>query len=318
MKKALITGASGFVGSHLAEYLVAQNISVTGFAHPHHPIDNLKDVKNKINIIKIDILNKSLLEKYLEKENFDFIFHLAAFSSPSQSFKNPKETLENNIIGQLYLLESLAKNKSKSKVLIIGSADEYGEVKEEKLPINEETNFAPASPYAVSKVAQDMLGLQFFLHHKLHIVRVRSFNHIGPRQSKAFVVPAFASQIAELEKTNGGKIKVGNLNSWRDFTDVRDIVRAYLLALQKGIPGEVYNIGSGKLFKIEEILKILLSFSKAKIEVIKDKSRIRLTEIQKSSCDFTKFKKQTGWEPIIPIAKTLSDTIEFERNKLII
>mgnify|MGYP001562904564 FL=1 len=318
MKKALITGASGFVGSHLAEYLVAQNISVTGFAHPRHPIDNLKDVKNKINIIKIDILNKSLLEKYLEKENFDFIFHLAAFSSPSQSFKNPKETLENNIIGQLYLLESLAKNKSKSKVLIIGSADEYGEVKEEKLPINEETNFAPASPYAVSKVAQDMLGLQFFLHHKLHIVRVRSFNHIGPRQSKAFVVPAFASQIAELEKTNGGKIKVGNLNSWRDFTDVRDIVRAYLLALQKGIPGEVYNIGSGKLFKIEEILKILLSFSKAKIEVIKDKSRIRLTEIQKSSCDFTKFKKQTGWEPIIPIAKTLSDTIEFERNKLII
>ena len=318
MTKALVTGVSGFVGSHLVEYLISQDINVTGFAHPNHPLDNLNDIKNKIKIIKINILNKSSLEKNLETEKFDYIFHLAAFSSPSQSFKNPKETLENNILGQLYLLESLAKNKSKSKVLIIGSADEYGEVKEEKLPINEETNFAPASPYAVSKVAQDMLGLQFFLHHKLHIVRVRSFNHIGPRQSKAFVVPAFASQIAELEKTNGGKIKVGNLNSWRDFTDVRDIVRAYLLALQKGIPGEVYNIGSGKLFKIEEILKILLSFSKAKIEVIKDKSRIRLTEIQKSSCDFTKFKKQTGWEPIIPIAKTLSDTIEFERNKLII
>lgn len=318
MKRALITGISGFVGSHLAEYLISQNINVTGFAHPSNPQNNLNDVENKINIIKLDILNKPLLEKKLHNEKFDYIFHLAAFSSPNQSFIDPKATLKNNILGQLYLLECLVKNKSNAKILIVGSADEYGEVDEKKLPITELTEFTPSSPYAVSKIVQDMLGLQFYLHHKLQIVRVRPFNHIGPRQSQSFVVPAFAAQIAALEKSKGDKLKVGNLNSWRDFTDVRDMVRAYFLALQKGVTGDVYNLGSGKLYKIEDILKELLSLSSVKINIIQDKSLLRSGDINKISCDFTKFKKQTGWEPEIPISKTLSDTIEFERNKLII
>lgn len=314
--KALVTGVSGFVGSHLAEYLISQKINVTGFAHPLHPLDNLDKIKNKINIIKLDILNKPLLEKKMGEEKFDYIFHLAAFSSPPQSFIDPKATLENNILGQLYLLDCLVKNKSKAKILIIGSADEYGDVDEKKLPITEQTDFAPTTPYAVSKIAQDMLGLQFYLHHKLQVVRVRPFNHTGPRQSRAFVVPAFASQIAALEKSNGGQIKVGNLNSWRDFTDVRDMVQAYLLALIKGKAGDVYNIGSGTSYKIEDILKKLLSLSPAKIEIIQDQSLIRPKDSDKIYCDITKFKKQTGWEPAIPINKTLSDTIEFERSKL--
>ncbi len=314
MKKALVTGAAGFVGSHLSEHLVANGIEVYGLIHPEHSAQNVKSIEEKIKIIKCDIQEKKELENILGSQGFEYIFHLAAFSSPPQSFLNPKETLENNIIGELNLLEILAKIESSAKILVVGSADEYGAPPKKYIPIDEETPLAPNSPYAVSKIAQDMLALQYHLRHKLNTIRVRPFNHIGPGQSKMFVVPAFASQIAKLEKTGGGEILVGNLNSWRDFTDVRDMVRAYLLALEKGNPGDVYNIGSGKAYKIADILKELISFSKVEIKVRQDPKLIRDTDVEKISCDFSKFKKQTGWYPKIPITKTLFDTIEYERN----
>lgn len=314
MKKALITGAAGFVGSHLSEHLVANGIEVYGLIHPEHSPQHTKSLEKKIKIIKCDILKKKDLENILSSQDFEYIFHLAAFSSPPQSFLIPKETLENNIVGELNLLEILAQIASSAKILIVGSADEYGTATKKYLPINEDAPLAPTSPYAVSKIAQDMLGLQYYLCHKLNTIRVRPFNHIGPGQSKAFVVPAFASQIAKLEKAGGGEILVGNLNSWRDFTDVRDMVKAYLLALQKGNPGDVYNIGSGKAYKIADILKELISFSKVEITVKKDQKLMRDIDIEKISCDFSKFKKQTGWYPKIPITKTLFDTIEYERQ----
>lgn len=316
MKKALITGIAGFVGSHLSEHLLSQNIDIYGFVHPKHPQNNLNLQNHKIKVIKCDILDKKSLEQTIKDINFDYVFHLAAFSSPPQSFLNPKETLENNIIGQLNLLQSLVKVSSKAKILIVGSADEYGKVKNENLPIDESVPFAPLSPYAVSKVAQDLLGYQFFLHDKLNIIRVRPFNHIGPRQFKAFVVSAFASQIAALEQKGGGNLKVGNLETWRDFTDVRDIVRAYLLVLEKGKIGDVYNIGSGKAHKIGDILNKLISFSNVKIKIIQDKNLMRPVDIKKIYCDYSKFHKQTGWKPQIPILKTLSDTINYERQLL--
>ena len=161
-----------------------------------------------------------------------------------------------------------------------------------------------------------MLGLQFFTSHNLHIIRVRPFPHIGPRQSTNFVVTAFASRIVSLEKQGKGTMKVGNINSFRDLTDVRDMVRAYLLALDKGVPGEVYNIGSGKPIQIKSILSKLLSLSSAKIKIEKDPSLLHPVEIEKIYCNFDKFKKQTGWQPKIPLLKTLSDTIEYERTKL--
>src|SRR3989338_956487 len=301
-KKVLITGIAGFAGSHLAEYLYSQN--------------NLSHLKGKINLIECDLLDSKKIEKNVRLTNPDYVFHLAAFSSPKDSFKNPKETLKNNIFGQINLLESLAKIKSNAKILIVGSADEYGQVDPEYLPINEKTPLSPISPYAVSKVAQDMLGLQFFLHHNLHIVRVRPFNHIGPRQSLSFVVPSFAAQIAALKKKGGGIIKVGNLENSRDFTDVRDMVKAYWLALEKGKYGEVYNIGSGKAVKIADILKMMIGLSKVKIIIKKDTKRIPPQDIGTIYCDYSKFKKTTGWQPQIPIIQTLSDTIEYERSKL--
>lgn len=316
MKKALITGIAGFAGSHLAEYLLSQKLLVFGFFLYGHSLANLSHLKGKINLIECDLLDSKKIEKNIRLINPDYVFHLAAFSSPKDSFKNPKETLENNIFGQINLLEALTKIKSNAKILIVGSADEYGQVDPKYLPIDEFVPLYPISPYAVSKVAQDMLGLQYFLHHNLRIVRVRPFNHIGPRQSLSFVVPSFADQIAELEKKGGGVIKVGNLENSRDFTDVRDMVRAYWLALEKGKYGEVYNIGSGKAVKIADTLKMMIGLSKVKIIVKKDTKRIPPQDIKMIYCDASKFEKTTGWKPAIQLLKTLSDTIEYERRKV--
>ncbi len=315
-QKALITGIAGFAGSHLAEYLLSKNFEVFGFYHPSHDSRNLKHIEGKLKLYPINILDKKKVESAIKEISPGFIFHLAASSSPSQSFKEPAKTLENNIFSQINLLDAVVKFSKESRVLIIGSAEEYGAIDKKDLPLNENSPLKPTSPYAVSKIAQDFLAYQYFLHSNLHVVRVRPFNHIGPRQSSAFVVPAFAGQIAQIELKGEGVIKVGNLNSYRDFTDVRDMVKAYLLALLKGEEGEVYNIGSGKIVKIAEILKILLSFSKAKIKVEVDKTRFAPVEIKAISCDFSKFRQATGWQPKIPLRTTLFDTINYERSKL--
>ncbi len=315
MKKALITGAAGFVGSHLAEHLINNNIEVTALTHPKHSTENLKVIEKKIKKFEIDLLKKGSY-KNIDFNHFDYLFHLAAFSSPAQSFSDPQQIIKNNVFSQINLLQEIVRQKSKVKILIVGSSEEYGNVGKKYLPVNEQTPLAPISPYAVSKVAQDLLGYQFFLNNKLNIIRVRPFNHIGPRQSTSFVVPAFASQIANIERKGAGKISVGNLNTWRDFTDVRDIVKAYLLALDKGTIGEVYNLGSGKAVRIADILSKLISLSSANIHVSHDSTLERKGEIIKIYCDFSKFRNDTGWEPVISLNKTLFDTIEYERNKL--
>jgi GDP-4-dehydro-6-deoxy-D-mannose reductase len=315
MMKALVTGIAGFAGSHLTEHLLEKGIEVYGFYHPKHPTENLEEVKDRIKLIACDVLDAKSVEKAVKDSSFDLVFHLAAFASPAQSFKDPQGTLKNNILGQLNILSALADIKSKARILVIGSADEYGNIDPKDLPADEDTPLAPPSPYAVSKVAQDMLGLQFYLHHKLKIVRVRPFNHIGPRQSPAFVVSAFATQIAHLESRGGGVLKVGNLQTYRDFTDVRDMVHAYLLALERGNYGEVYNLGSGRAVKIADVLKELLAMAKVKIKVVQDTRLMRPVDTKIITCDFSKFRKQTGWQPKIPISITLSDTIEYEREK---
>jgi len=316
MKSALITGIAGFAGSHLVDFLLASNINVFGLYHPDHSVLNLEHVKDRISLMPVDLQNPKQVSQAVKKTKPDYVFHLAAASSPAQSFINPAQTLENNLLSQINLLEALVSIKSKAKILIIGSAEEYGIVEDEQTPANEQTPLGSVSPYAVSKVAQDFLGYQYFVHYGLSVVRVRPFNHIGPRQSTDFVVPAFANQIANIEKMGSGKILVGNLNSYRDFTDVRDVVRAYLLVLDLGVPGEVYNIGSGKLTKIGDVLKILKSLSPAKIEIVVEKSRIVQTEVKSIICDFSKLTKATGWKPKIPLKTTLFDTINYERKKL--
>jgi len=316
MRKALITGISGFAGSFLAEHLVSKDVAeVSGIYNNEASISNLENIRNKIDLVKLDLLDERETEETIGNIKPDFIFHLAALTSPKDSFDAPFETLQNNIRAQLNILETVRKLDLDAKVLVVSSAEVYGLVEEEDLPIDEKTGLMPTSPYAVSKITQDFLGLQYYLSYNLKIIRVRPFNHIGPRQIDKFVIGAFAKKIAEIEKGKREPIlPVGNLESKRDFTDVRDMVRAYVLALEKGKEGEVYNLGSGKSYAISELLKKLLSMSSAKIDIEVDNSLLRPSDNPELLCDPSKFVKLTGWNPGIPIKKTLEDTLDYWRN----
>ena len=215
-------------------------------------------------------------------------------------------------------LEECAAQKMDPVILVIGSGDEYGLVRPQDLPITESTPFRPTSPYAVSKIAQDMLGLQYFLSHRLHCVRVRPFNHIGPRQADAFVVASFARQVAEAEAgVTAPAVCVGNLEPTRDFTDVRDMVRAYWLAAQHGEPGDVYNIGSGHAYRIGDILNSFVAMSRIPLRIEIDAQRVRPTDVPVTLCDAGKFMRATGWRPVIPMEETLRDVLDFWRERII-
>ncbi len=317
-KKILITGVSGFVGSHLAEYLVDKKNGdeIYGTYLSEESLRNVDSVKNNLKLTKIDLSNEQNVYELVEKIKPDIIYHLAALASVADSFSSPKEPVVNNISSQINVLEAMRKsNLEKSKLLVVSSAEVYGDVSKENLPINEDTPFRPTNSYAVSKLTQDFLGLQYFLSYNLKAVRVRPFNHIGPRQSPGFVVAAFAKKIAEIEKGKRENIlAVGNLEAKRDFTDVRDMVRAYDLVISKGEDGDVYNLGSGIAYKIKDILDKLLSMSNADIKIETDKSLFRPIDNPELVCDSSKFKKITGWEPVIGIDKTLKDTLDYWRQ----
>lgn len=318
MKKVLITGISGFAGSYLAEFLFSKkeyNISGT-YLLEDSVKKNIGKIKDNIKLIKVDLTNTKQVNFLIQSVKPDLVFHLAALSYTADSFKNPLITMENNIASQMNILSAIKENSLlNTKVLVVSSAEVYGLVKKDDLPIDEETKLMPASPYAVSKIAQDFLGLYYFLSYNLKIVRVRPFNHIGPRQSPNFAVSAFARKIAEIEKKRMEPvIYVGNLTPKRDFTDVRDMIAAYTLAIEKGKLGEVYNIGSEKSYKISDILNNLLKLSRVKIKVQVDGSKFRPVDIPELLCDATKFRKLTNWKPSIPISTTLKDTLDYWRS----
>lgn len=315
MKKVLITGITGFAGSFLAEHLLERGgFEIAGTYLSSSSLSSVSLIKDKINSIQIDLNNESSVNDVVSKQSPEYIFHLAALTSPSESFENPSDFIINNIRAQINLLEAVRHTKLSPRILIVSSAEVYGNVSSRDLPIDEETSLAPVNPYAVSKIAQDFLGLQYFLSYKMQIVRVRPFNHIGPRQSPSFVVSSFAKKIAEIEK---GKIepvlKVGNLSAKRDFTDVRDIVRGYVSLLETADAGDVYNIGSGKSYPISEILNKLLSLSDKKIKVEVDEKLIRPIDVPELVCDNSKILKKTGWKPSAPIENTLKDTLDYWR-----
>lgn len=314
--KALITGVSGFAGSFLAEHLVKKNLETTGIYLQEASLVNIAKIRDKIDLFKLDLSDRDTVFSFIKESKPDYIFHLAALTSPGDSFEDPYTTIENNIKAELNILEALRKlNFTETRVLVVSSAEIYGLVDKKDLPIDENTSLKPTNPYAVSKITQDFLGLQYYLSYDLNIVRVRPFNHIGPRQSDKFVVSAFAKKIAEIEK---GKRKpiltVGNLKTKRDFTDVRDIVKAYLFSLEKGISGDVYNLGSGRSYEISEILNKLLSLSNSKIQIEEDKSLFRPADNPDLICNCEKFTKLTGWKPEISLDQTLTDTLDYWRN----
>jgi GDP-4-dehydro-6-deoxy-D-mannose reductase len=317
MKKALITGVTGFAGSYLAEYLLSTNeYEVSGTYLFEESLKNIDNIRNKVNTIKADLSEEKNVFGLIEKVSPSVVFHLAALTSPADSFKNPTGTLVNNISLEVNLFEAIRKyNLLDTKILITSSADIYGKVAKEDLPIDEDTPLMPTSPYSVSKIAQDFLGLTYFLNYQLKVIRVRPFNHIGPRQAPGFVVSSFAKQIAEIEKGKREPIlHVGNLESRRDFTDVKDMVRAYVLAVEKGKYGEAYNIGSGTSYKISDILEKLVSMSSAKIKIERDETLFRPSDNPDLTCDTKKFTELTGWKPEISIDTTLKNTLDYWRN----
>ncbi|MCK4250385.1 GDP-mannose 4,6-dehydratase, partial [candidate division WOR-3 bacterium] len=245
------------------------------------------------------------------------IFHLAAQSYVSFSWRAPQETLITNIIGELNLFEAVRQVKIDPLIHIAGSSEEYGMVVPEELPITEANALRPLSPYGVSKVTQDLLGYQYFKSYGLKIIRTRAFNHTGPRRGTVFATSNFAKQIVEIEKNKRDPvIYVGNLEAVRDFTDVRDAVRAYALTLERGDPGEVYNIASGKGIKIRDMLDMLVALSNADLKIEQDPTRLRPSDVELLIGSSEKFQKKTGWKPEIPFDKTMKDLLDYWREKI--
>jgi GDP-4-dehydro-6-deoxy-D-mannose reductase len=316
--RALITGIAGFAGSHLAEYLVANtDLEVHGLILPQFGVANIQAIRDRLTLHDGDVADYQRVLPLLADCRPDLIFHLAAQSAPSLSLLQPGVTLTNNILGQLNVLQAAVELGMSPRILVIGSADEYGRVLPSELPVTETNAMRPVNPYSVSKIAQDYLGYQYFLSHKLPTVRLRPFNHIGPRQGPGFVVSDFAKQIAEVEAgKRPPEVHVGSLESQRDFTDVRDTVRAYYLALTQGEPGDVYNVGSGRAHSVGSILNRLLAMSTARISVVPDAARLRPSDIPILVCDCAKFRARTGWQPAIPLEKTLSDVLAYWREQV--
>jgi GDP-4-dehydro-6-deoxy-D-mannose reductase len=317
-KKAFITGITGFAGSHLARLLHSNDqFDISGTYLSESSKTTLKDLSSEIELIQLDLMDRKKVEDVVTETKPDYIFHLAALTSPKLSFDDPGKVITNNVEGQINILEAVRKSGIDSKVLITSSAEVYGNVKPSDLPIDEETPLNPTSPYAVSKIAQDFLALQYFISYKIKTIRARPFNHIGPGQTDSFAVAAFAKKIAQIEK---GLIEpilyVGNLESKRDFTDVKDMVKAYMLLIEKGRWGEVFNIGSGKSFKMSEILEKLLSLSDKKIEIRQDPDLLRPSDNPELLCNPGKIEKETGWKAEISIEETLGKILEYWRGEV--
>lgn len=316
-KKALITGIAGFVGSHLAELLLSQGYEVYGLCRPRSKTDHIESIKPKLHLEDADLLDSHSLYTTIARIKPDYIFHLAAQSFVPTSWVSPSVTLEVNIVGSANLFEATRQAGIDPAIQIACSSEEYGLVNEDELPIKETNPLRPLSPYAVSKVAMDYLGYQYYQSYKVRIVRTRGFNHTGPRRGETFAESNFAKQIALIEK---GKqepvIHVGNLAAQRDYSDVRDMVRAYLLAVEKCDPGDVYNIAVGRAIRIGDMLDLLLSYSKVKVAIKEDASRMRPSDVPVLVGDNTKFVKKTDWKPEIPFEKTMEDLLNYWRERV--
>lgn len=330
--KILITGITGFVGSHLAEYcLNLPGVEVYGTVLSHHlggELQRLKGTKDKIKLLECNLTNRIATQKVMSQVRPDKIFHLAAQSFVRVSWDAPEDTIFNNIMCELNVFEACRDLGINPVIHIACSSEEYGFVLENELPIKETNPLRPLSPYAVSKIGQEMLGYQYCKSYGLKVILTRAFNHEGPGRGEQFVTSTFAKQVAEIEKVakqvaqieKGKKepvIMVGNLEAKRDYTDVRDVVKAYWLASEKCQPGKPYNICSGKVWKIKDVLDFILRQSTKKgITIKQDPARMRPSDVMILEGDFSEFKKATGWEPKIPFEKTLEDILEYWRAKV--
>ena len=314
-RNVFITGISGFMGSHLSEKLAGMGANVFGLlrrhAVPYYP--NISHLRGKVKLIEGNVIDMPSILSALKESEASIVFHLAAQSYVPLSFQAPYDTYKTNIMGTANVLEALRHYDGVEKMQFAGSSEEYGLAYENELPIKETNPLRPLSPYAASKVAGDYMCYTHFKCYKLPIVRTRAFNHTGPRRGLHFVTSIIARQVARGIKFKEKRLVMGNPDPKRDFSDVRDILRGYMLASERGKPGEVYNLGSGKSRSIGEVAKMAIEIGglEGKMAVETDKSRYRASEVMVLQCDYSKAKKELGWEPKIPFEKTMKDLIDY-------
>jgi GDP-4-dehydro-6-deoxy-D-mannose reductase len=292
---AYITGGAGFVGRWLAEHLATRGDEVLS-------VD-----------AEVDVTDPAAVKESVTTCAPEVIYHLAGLAHVGRSWEDPGLTFKVNALGTLNLLEAAAACERPPRVIVVSSAEVYGAAGAE--PVTEDRELRPVSPYAASKAAAELLGLQQFLGRDLPVIRVRPFNHVGPGQAPDFVVPALARRIVAAERQGGGPVPVGNLDAVRDFTDVRDVVRAYRLLAERGEPGEVYNVGSGKGLRVSEVAERLIALAKAEVELVRDESLYRPVDVPVFVGDAAKLTAATGWGPEMSLDDTLSDVIEYWRQR---
>lgn len=309
MKKGLVIGAAGFVGSYLIAEMRANGMEAYATKLPHEKLDNTDAV-----VYDLDIMDKDAIASLLFEIRPDYIFHLAAQSSVGVAWKNPGLTVDVNIKGGINVMDAVRELFYKPRVLLIGSGEEYGHIRPGETPINEENSLRPGNIYAATKVCQNMIGSIYSKAYDLELMMVRAFNHIGPGQAPMFVVSDFCKQVAEIEKgLREPVMKVGNLAAKRDFTDVRDVVKAYVKLIQAGEAGETYNVGSGNAKAIREILDLIVSMSDSEVKVEIDPNKIRPVDVPIIEADITKIHELTGWKPEITLEQTIRETLDYWR-----
>jgi GDP-4-dehydro-6-deoxy-D-mannose reductase len=311
--RALVTGISGFVGGHLTEYLIAQRDLVVGLSVSGRWPPELEQVGKCARIERIDLADcaEADLADFLSRKQPEVIYHLAAQSNPQESLSDPRGTWALNLGGTLNLLEAVKASGQKCRVILIGSGVCYGNPAPEWIPVREDCPLRPNNPYAASKAAADLLGVQHYLSYGTDVVIVRPFNHAGPRQSSRYVLAALACQVAEIELGRRESLEVGNQDVVRDFTDVRDVVRAYHLLAQHGQAGEIYNLGSGRGVRIGDAVEQLRSLANQPIPIRVEAARVRSVDQPLLVADSSKLLSATGWKPQYAIEQTLADMLAF-------
>ena len=309
--KSLIIGGAGFVGAYLIRHLkddLGQKVAVT-------KMKSETIFAEGADVYDLNILEKEEIVRLLKRVRPDYVFHLAAQSSVSVAWKNPQLTIDVNIKGGVNVLEALRKLDYHPRVLLIGSGEEYGHIRQEEMPIGEENPVRPGNIYAATKSCQNMFGKIYADAYWLDVMMVRAFNHIGPNQAPLFVAADFCKQTAEIEAgKRDAVIKVGNLKVKRDFTDVRDVVRAYGLLIKKGKAGETYNVGSGHAIAIEDLLQMVLNYSTSQIRIETDSQKLRPVDVPVIEADIGKITEVTGWKPEIPLKQTIRETLDYWRG----
>jgi GDP-4-dehydro-6-deoxy-D-mannose reductase len=313
--KLLVTGIAGFVAGHLFDYLRAEQPRVRVVGLDSRPGRRVRDMQ--VEAIGADVEDPVAVREAIGSVRPDAIIHLAAQSSPQRSWDDPAGTLRTNVLGLLSLLEGARFHGLAPRVLVVGSAEEYGQVEPGELPLREDAPLRPLTPYAASKVAQGYLGLQYALSAGIPVVRTRTFHHTGPRRGESFAESSFARQLAEIERgRRAAVIEVGNLDAVRDFCDVRDVVRAYWGLVERGRPGAVYNVCSGTGVRMRDLLDTLIRVSGLRVDVRVDASRLRPSDVPELVGDPARIRADLGWSPRIPLERSLADLLDYWRERV--